>query len=217
MAQYKPVPIDIFPIPVSSLTLPTQENQEIKNFFFSHIQQEEKGIYTNDGCPTLFHYKDIFTPSKEELSWLKTKIEKYANFVYKDIMNHVTQLEVTDAWFNYAKKGSSQYIHNHANSTLSGTLFIDVKDDFLIFHSPYHQPISANNIIHDPPAQTASKYGYNYHEGQKEMNTPDGTILFWPSYLKHSYLPTKHEGRLTISFNCLPTHFNYLYSIKPKT
>ena len=215
MTQYKPTPIDLFPVPLSKIGLSTDENNNIKELYLSSIHENKKGYYLNEMNPGLVHHKDVFT-HYTELLWLKEKLEKHANFVYKDIMNHVTNLEITDVWFNYAKKGTAQHIHNHANSVLSGTLFIDIKDDFLIFHSPYHQPISCNNVINDPPAITENKYGYNYHQSQKIIDVLPGTILYWPSYLKHSYKPTKHPGRLSMSFNFLPMEFNDLYSIKPK-
>ena len=45
-----------------------------------------------------------------------------------------------------------------------------------------------------------------------EMEVSDGTILFWPSYLRHGYYETQRDARLTLSFNCFPKKFNSLYS-----
>lgn len=200
-----------FPVPVVSMKITEEENKKIKSFFFSSIRGKGyNGKYINDECSFLIHYREVFNEYRE-LFWLKEKIKKLSNFVYKDIMNHITDLEVTDAWFNYAKKGSWQYVHNHCNSVISGTLFIDVEDDFLIFHSPYESSSSTANMMVDNPSQEKNQLGYTFHNKQIQTDVSCGTILFWPSYLKHSYLPTNKEGRLTLSFNCLPTKFNSLY------
>ena len=205
---------NFFPVPVVSMKLTQEENQKVKNFFFNSVRGKEyNGKYINDECQSLIHYREVFKEYKQ-LFWLKEKIKLFSNFVYKDVMNHITNLEVTDAWFNYAKKGSWQYVHNHCNSTLSGTLFIDVDDDFLIFHSPYEETTSTSNIMIDNPSQEKNRFGYTFHNKKIQTEISSGTILFWPSYLKHSYLPTKKDGRLTLSFNCLPTQFNSLYFTK---
>lgn len=203
-----------FPVPVVSMKITEEENKKIKSFFFSSIRGKGyDGKYINDECSSLIHYREVFDEYRE-LFWLKKKIKKLSTFVYKDVMNHITDLEVTDAWFNYAKKGSWQYIHNHCNSVISGTLFIDVEDDFLIFHSPYESSSSIANMMVDNPSQEKNQLGYTFHNKQIQAEVSCGTILFWPSYLKHSYLPTNKEGRLTLSFNCLPTKFNSLYFTK---
>ena len=121
-----------FPVPVVSMKITKDENEKVKSFFFSNIRGKEyNGKYINDECQSLIHYREVFDEYRK-LLWLKEKIKKYSNFVYKNVMNHITDLEVTDAWFNYAKKGSWQYVHNHCNSVISGTLFIDVGEDFLV-------------------------------------------------------------------------------------
>ena len=200
-----------FPVPVVSMQITEDENKKVKSFFFSNIRGKEyNGKYINDECQSLVHYREVFDEYRR-LLWLKEKIKKYSNFVYKNVMNHITDLEVTDAWFNYAKKGSWQYVNNHCNSDISGTLFIDVGEDFLVFHSPYENSSSTGNIMVDNPSQEENKLGYAFHNTQIQTEVSNGTILLWPSYLKHSYLPTNKEGRLSLSFNCLPTKFNSLY------
>ena len=69
------------------------------------------------------------------------------------------------------------------------------------------------NTIVDEPSYEENKLGYTFHAPEVSAGVSNGTVLFWPSYLRHGYQDTKKEGRLTLSFNCFPKSFNHDYSI----
>jgi|TARA_Y100000022_G_scaffold910_1_gene738 uncharacterized protein (TIGR02466 family) len=203
-----------FATPVVAIKLTDKENERLKDLFYKKIRNKDYKDIGRNPCDTLTHYYNVFKNFREVRDIFK-KLETMANFVYKDVMNHTTDLFIKEHWFNYAKRNSSQHFHAHANSVLSGTIFIDVDEDYLIFKTPFdidRTPPHMNTIV-DEPSYEENKLGYTFHSPEVSAGVANGTVLFWPSYLRHGYQDTKKEGRLTLSFNCFPKSFNHDYSI----
>ena len=204
-----------FAVPITSIKLTTKENERLKDLFYNKVRNKKwkyKG-YNVSGKHT--HYNRIFDEFKE-IKDISNKVNKMSNFVYQEVMNYESELFVTENWFNYAKQGARQHFHAHANSVLSGTIYIDHGTDHIIFKNPYHEPdirpLTINHIEDNHNPDKKNKYGYIFHAPEIEMEVSDGTILFWPSYLRHGYYETQRDARLTLSFNCFPKKFNSLYS-----
>ena len=85
-----------------------------------------------------------------------------ANFVYKDVMNHTTDLFIKEHWFNHATRNSSQHISCTCKSVLSGTIFIDVDEYYLIFKTPFDIDFYPPPIV-DEPSYEENKLGYTFH------------------------------------------------------
>ena len=115
------------------------------------------------------------------------------------------EVVVTDAWLNVGKKGSVLQWHNHANSYISGTYFVNLnpnqhsllgfKNDRIIsnFNSP------AITIPINDKKSTA------YNSVEFNAFVPEGKILLWRSHLVHGYnIPNKGDNRITLSFNIMP-------------
>jgi len=203
-----------FATPVVAIKLTDKENERLKDLFYKKIRNKDYKDIGRNICDRLTHYNNIFYHFKEVRDIFK-KLEKMANFAYKDVMNHTSDLFIKEHWINYAKSRSNQHFHSHANSVLSGTIFIDVDDDYLIFKTPFdidRTPPHMNTII-DEPSFEDNKLGYEFHKTEVSAGVNSGTVLFWPSYLRHGYNDTKKEGRLTLSFNCFPKSINHDYSI----
>jgi len=186
--------------------------------FFDTVVKPSKGRSNTDGTNSyrtpLVHYhndENVFE-IYGELTELGGRILEAANFVYRDVMNHVTELRFTNAWFNECEVGGRQYMHNHCNSVLSGTLYLraDERTD-LQFQSPYGLNDFGNLLLDEPNINRPNQFGYSYHFKMASYKLASGDCLFWPSHLRHGYSENRTPRRLTLSFNLLPTEFNCVY------
>jgi len=114
----------------------------------------------------------------------------------------VSNIIVTEYWFNVYQKGDFQEMHNHTgvpevkdgkryDHTFSMIYILnsEEKDNSILFKS-FDQ-----NIPYFPAASVC-EFGTGSVEEIKE-----GTLLIFSNELNHFLLPVKHSGRVTIAFN----------------
>ena len=185
--------------------------------FFDTVIKVNGGKSNQDrghGDTGLVHYHNTENVFKvyDELSDLGDRIVDAANFVYTEVMNGQSDLFITNAWFNECSVGSSQFMHTHGNSVLSGTLYLRTDENSCIqFQRPGSSEVQ--NILEDSPdTERDNKYGYNFHFHNCTFNVANGVCLFWPSYMKHGYHNNQTPNRLSLSFNLMPKSFNNMYN-----
>lgn len=109
---------------------------------------------------------------------------------------------VKEMWVNVLETGGQQSRHNHANSFISGVLYLT------------HSHASSNTVFLKAPggtdfvfnnANARSKLG-PYNAGKWVSPDPaPGDLLLFPSYLLHE-VPTNVGGRrITLAFNAIPS------------
>lgn len=210
--------VDLFPRPLIRTQISVKN--DIISFFYNTIKTQDNKK-ENKTSPTsivkgLVHYhndENVFN-IYEELNELEKEILKSANFTYKKILNHKNDLYITNAWFNECAVGSSQFMHNHCNSVLSGTLYLNTDENTNIqFLSPYGYSDTVNNLVDCADMQEQNEFGYLYHYTHCTVNVERGDCLFWPSYMKHGYDTNMTPNRLSLSFNMMPKNFNHTYKI----
>jgi uncharacterized protein (TIGR02466 family) len=186
--------------------------------FFDTVVKSNGGQSNQDrghGDQGLVHYHNETNVFKlyDELKDLGNEILDAANFIYQDVMNHTSKLFFTNAWFNECEIGSSQFMHTHANSVLSGTLYLRTDENtYIQFQSPFGISEFANCLSDNTDTEKPNKFGYNYHFHQCSITVGNGVCLFWPSYMKHGYQNNQTPNRLSLSFNLMPESFNSMYN-----
>jgi uncharacterized protein (TIGR02466 family) len=108
-------------------------------------------------------------------------------------------------WVNVLDTGGHQAMHNHANSFISGVIYLTPthKDARTVFmKSPGGSDFSFKN---DHAAVHTSPYN-----AEKWISPPPepGDAVFFPSYLMHAVPPNSGERRITLAFNAIPTHID---------
>jgi uncharacterized protein (TIGR02466 family) len=206
--------VGLFAQPVTRIDL---DVNGVANFFDTVVKSS--GGETNQdrgfGDTGLVHYHNETNVFKlyDELKDLGNEILDAANFVYQDVMNHTSKLFFTNAWFNECSVGSSQFMHTHGNSVLSGTLYIRTDENTNIqFQTPFGASEVSNTLEDTPDTDRRNKFGYVYHFHHCNFNVRDGVCLFWPSYMKHGYHNNQTPNRLSLSFNLMPESFNSMYN-----
>ena len=110
-----------------------------------------------------------------------------------------------EMWVNVLDTGGRQAMHNHANSFISGVVYLtpthpDARTVFM--KSPGGTDFAFKNdhagVITSP---------YNADKWISPAPEPGDVVLF-PSYLMHAVPPNPGECRITLAFNAIPTHLD---------
>ena len=110
-----------------------------------------------------------------------------------------------EMWVNVLDSGGRQAMHNHANSFVSGIVYL----------TPTHP--GSQTVFMKSPGGTEFMFK-NDHKGMTpgEFNAdkwispaPDpGDMVLFPSYLMHAVPPNQGDRRITLSFNSIPSLLN---------
>lgn len=110
-----------------------------------------------------------------------------------------------EMWVNVLDPGGHQAMHNHANSFISGVVYLttthaDARTVFM--KSPGGTEFSFKNDHADVVTGP-------YNADKWISPTPEpGDIVLFPSYLMHAVPPNPGERRITLSFNAIPTRLD---------
>jgi len=110
-----------------------------------------------------------------------------------------------EMWVNVLDQGGRQAMHNHANSFISGVVYL----------TPTHP--DARTVFMKAPGGTDFSFKHDnaavksgpYNADKWISPQPDpGDVVLFPSYLMHAVPTNPGERRITMAFNSIPTHFD---------
>lgn len=151
------------------------------------------GYHSNLGNRTS-NNKKVF--DLKALSRLGDFATECLNQYLKSVFDPSTDVQayVTQSWTNCTKGDEFHHTHHHANSFLSGVIFIESnKHDKIQFHSP----------IFDRHQFKISASEYNHFNAETWwLPAEKNSIVIFPSWLKHD-VPVTHRDtdRISLAFN----------------
>ena len=162
-----------------------------------------------------YHSRENVFDLFPSLAPVQASIEQAGSFAYQQLLNYRKSgdMRINGAWFNLCQQGGTQIKHSHANSLLSGTLYLhtDQHTEITFYHPLTADPLHAE--LHDEPDQVENEFGLNFHVREVTVAVSAGDCLFWPSQLRHGYKNNKTKDRLSLSFNMMPSHLNAIYQL----
>jgi len=182
----------------------------VTDFFDDNIVSSER-----EGLLRHYHSTQNVFELYRELEGLKKSLESAGTFAYRELLNYKKsgEMKITNAWFNQCQVGGSQQKHSHANSLLSGTLYLRTDQNTNI---AFYHPLTTDSLhaeLFDEPDSSANAYGLNYHIKEVVVKVAQGECLFWPSQLRHGYVNNQTPKRLSLSFNMMPQVLNTTYQV----
>lgn len=180
-------------------------------------------VRANEGDNELNNYttyfdQDIRTET-EYLPWFNSFANQlkdtYIEFIRTQFENEVDNLSRHDihffAWLNRYDTEHAHAVHDHVNSLVSGTLYVDVDEDSspIRFINPNHNAVFSHGTMNReiPISDQMVTQGAESGASQVEMAffPHNGDFLLWPSYILHyvprTQLKDKSYTRYSISFN----------------
>jgi uncharacterized protein (TIGR02466 family) len=112
---------------------------------------------------------------------------------------------IKEMWVNLLETGGHQAMHNHANSFISGIVYLTPThpgSQTVFMKSPGGTDFAFRN---DNAACTHGEF--NADKWVSPAPAPGDLILF-PSYLMHAVPPNQGERRITMAFNAIPTRLD---------
>ena len=136
-----------------------------------------------------------------EFKEMKIWVEECA----KDFLDNVLKMEyeeffLTESWMNISGKGGYQKIHNHANSIISGVLYLKSKSE----HPPLE--FKKQKIEFEPFISLAEHYKLGNPNTAHTLAFPctENTMLIFNSHLHHGHEASViEEERVGIAWNGL--------------
>ncbi|NJN46256.1 MAG: hypothetical protein HC808_07020 [Candidatus Competibacteraceae bacterium] len=116
---------------------------------------------------------------------------------------------VKEMWMNVLDHGGSQFMHTHANSFISGIIYITKPHPSA--STLFRKNTGGGEFIfkNDVPLN---------HYSSDTWMLPDvepGDMVLYPSYLLHGVPPNEGDQRITIAFNAIPNQLDSLgYKIR---
>ena len=112
---------------------------------------------------------------------------------------------IKEMWVNVLEHGGRQAMHNHANSFISGVVYLTPTHpgaQTVFMKSPGGHDFSFRN---DHAGSTQGPY--NADKWVSPAPNPGDMVLF-PSYLMHAVPPNEGERRISLAFNAIPTQLD---------
>ena len=112
---------------------------------------------------------------------------------------------IKEMWVNVLDAGGRQAMHNHANSFISGVVYLTPThaDSRTVFmKSPGGSDFAFRNDHAD-----VAQGSYNADKWISPQPEPGDLVLF-PSYLMHAVPPNPGPRRITLAFNAIPTQLD---------
>jgi uncharacterized protein (TIGR02466 family) len=112
---------------------------------------------------------------------------------------------VKEMWTNMLETGGSQTLHAHANSFISGIIYLT--PSHLACKTVFVRPPGGSDFSFRHHTRTAAVGPYNAGKYVLPEAEPGDLVLF-PSYLYHEVPRNQGEQRMTIAFNAMPDHLD---------
>ena len=132
---------------------------------------------------------------KKEWELVANWLAQQADLALTDQGFKYEEVYITSMWLNVSWQKHNHAAHAHANSLLSGCLYITM-------------PENSQGILFRDPRQQAQVFMPRGFSGEQHLISPvEGTLLMWPAWLLHSTLSLSatelSEPRITLAFNMM--------------
>jgi uncharacterized protein (TIGR02466 family) len=110
-----------------------------------------------------------------------------------------------EMWVNVLDSGGHQAVHNHANSFISGVVYLTPThpgSQTVFMKSP-----GGNDFLFKNDHKGMTPGPFNADKWISPAPEPGDMVLF-PSYLLHAVPPNRGDRRITLSFNAIPAQLD---------
>lgn len=193
--------MDIFPTPV--MRVPDALPPELVRALVEHFSAQ--ATQANNSSDNLVH-TTMLRPSDSPLlveaaAKLTPWVAEFGTLLFGERLGW----SLKEMWVNLMAQGGRQAMHNHANSFISGVVYL----------TPTH-PESRTMFMKSPGG---TEYAFkNDHKGvhtnaynAEKWISPQpepGDLVMFPSYLMHAVPPNQGDLRITMPFNAIPARLD---------
>ena len=119
---------------------------------------------------------------------------------------------IKEMWVNVLDTGGVQSMHNHANSFISGVVYLTRTHPGS--QTVFMKSSGSTEFVFKHEHANITPTPFNADRWVSPAPSPGDLVLF-PSYVLHAVPPNQGERRITLSFNAIPSVLNsWGYAIK---
>jgi hypothetical protein len=119
---------------------------------------------------------------------------------------------IKEMWANRMEAGGSQAVHNHANSFISGVVYVTAADPSA--RTVFVRALGGNGFAFAHAGADVAVTAFNADRWVAPAGEPGDALLF-PSYLLHEVPPNAGGERITLAFNAIPAQLaSWDYAIR---
>jgi uncharacterized protein (TIGR02466 family) len=200
--------IGLFPIPVMRV-----EKLLSGDLISSFTDQIRTAHTTANWKSDRLGHTPIATPQSKamflEVSKLATpKLAEFGELLFGETL----QWSIKEIWVNVLDAGGRQAVHTHANSFISGVVYLTRSHPSA--NIVFHKSLGGSDFIFSNHNKNARIGPFN---GSKWVmpEISAGDLVLFPSYLLHEVPTNQGEQRISISFNAIPGRLdNFGYAIR---
>ena len=108
---------------------------------------------------------------------------------------------IKEMWVNLMDAGGLQVMHNHANSFISGVIYLTPTHPSS--QTVFLKPSGGAEFVFKHEHANITPTPFNADRWVSPAPSPGDLVLF-PSYVMHAVPPNEGERRITLSFNAIP-------------
>jgi uncharacterized protein (TIGR02466 family) len=193
--------IGLFPIPF--LRAPATLERKLVQGLIDHFAS--RATRDNNTSPRLTH-TELLQPGDSPLfveaaSRITPKLAEFGLHLFGERMGW----SLKEMWVNVLDTGGHQAMHNHANSFISGVVYLTPThpgSQTVFMKSPGGTDFLFRN---DHARTTPSQFN-----ADKWISPPPepGDMVLFPSYLMHAVPPNEGERRISLAFNAIPSRLD---------
>lgn len=124
-------------------------------------------------------------------------VRSFGHMLFGEMLNW----SVKEIWSNVLERGGSQRVHTHANSFISGIVYLTACHPSA--NTVFFREIGGREYIFNNQNASASTTQFNGSKWVSPNPAPGDMVLF-PSYLLHEVPVNEGSQRMTVAFNALP-------------
>jgi uncharacterized protein (TIGR02466 family) len=110
-----------------------------------------------------------------------------------------------EMWVNVLDAGGRQAMHNHANSFISGVIYLTPTHPGS--HTVFMKSPGGHDFMFKNDHKGTTPTEFSADKWVSPAPEPGDMVLF-PSYLMHAVPPNQGERRITLSFNAIPAQLD---------
>lgn len=191
----------LFPTPF--MRLPGAVSSELVAALIQHFSAQ--AMHENNASSHLSHTR-MLQPSESPLlvdlaARVTPQLAEFGALMFGERL----AWSIKEMWVNVLEAGGRQPMHNHANSFISGVVYLSPTDPAsrtVFMKSPGGVDFSFRN---DHAGTTPGPYSADQWISPQPM---PGDLVLFPSYLMHAVPPNPGATRITLAFNAIPARLD---------
>lgn len=188
---------ELFPTPFAHC--PELVGAELLQALLSELNRSPKT--TNDKSRELTHT----TPADAESNPVFRRVAELAAPALRHfgelLFGEALAWSIKEMWLNSLEHGGRQAIHSHANSFVSGVLYLTPSHPSA--RTVFYRGLGGRDFTFSNDHPGSSPGPFNSPKWAVPTVSPGDLVLF-PSYLLHEVPPNQGERRVTLAFNAVP-------------